>query len=126
MKQSIELKPKRPTLLSIWLVFMVIANLTSFLTNLLQITSVIHQKTYSNWHTLILMTASIFLISSAILLWKWKKLGLYIPIIAGILITAVFLSVSQSVIVVIAPLIATAVNIAVLYLMMKPVWSRFS
>lgn len=116
---------KRPTFLTVWLIFMVLStvyNLISTIFNPSKITSV-----FPNIPTWVFSVSYVqFVISfiCIVLLWRWKKIGFYVIVANSIVSIVINVALLGSLGII--SVVFGVIGIGILYLAMRPVWQQFT
>lgn len=115
---------KRPTFLTIWLVFMTIGGVSSLYSYTLGSEFITRSlPNLPSWALSVYALLSVGQLFAVTMLWMWKKIGFYIIIATAIIATSLngmllgALGVGSS--------IFAIVGVGILYFAMKPVWQNF-
>jgi hypothetical protein len=117
----IFINTKRPTFLTIWLVWMTISGVYGLYSYTLGSANIVKAiPAMDSWVLPAFTLISVVNLIAIAMLWAWKKLGFYLVLataIVAFLINIMVLGVGWSVL--------GWIGVAILYLAMKPVWQSF-
>lgn len=115
---------KRPTFLTIWLVLMTIAGIFTLYSYTLGSANIAQTlPNMPSWALTMFALLGLVNLVAVVMLWMWKKLGLFIMIASAIIaasLNGMILGPAG-----IGASIFAIIGVGILYLAMKPVWSNF-
>lgn len=117
---------KRPTFLTVMLVWVFLSSLYSLYSYFLKGTLLVVLLNVPSWVPTAFALCSGLNLLSVVLLWNWRKVGFYIILGSALMVITLnlmFMSL-RGLGVIIAVL--TLIVVGLLYLAMRPVWSRFN
>lgn len=112
--------PKRPEFLTAWLLILFIVNPLVLIYNIVSYSTMIHTEGFTRWQAIASYFVTGLVITGALLVWKWRKAGLYLislPIILNCF--------TQPEDVRIGAVLGAIGGTVIVYFAMRPAWKYF-